>query len=425
MTGTTVDRRAATGLGPAAAGMLLVAATYGMARFGVGLFAPALGAARPDLTGVLGWAGAAQFTSYSLAAVVAARWVDRRPRAGLLLAGATAILGCLGVAVASSPVLFVAAVFIGGLGGGFASPALVPVIDAVVAPHASATAQSVVNSGTAVGVIGAGVVASTALAVGPAWVCMAMVCAVATVAAWYPVRARADLAAADRPTAAPPSAPAGTSSAADRPTAAPASVPPPTLSAAPVRASATGLVRGPWRPLVLPGAAAVVAGAGSSLVWTFGPVLITDSGAVATAGVGWLWIALGLGGALGTLTGALVRRAGIRGAWCWCAGALAVAATGVAMSAAAGTAWPAYAGMALFGAGYMGLSGVLILWARQVRPGGAGAGTSALFVALATGQALGSAGFGLAQGVAGPVVLAALAAGLCALGGLTVLLRTR
>lgn len=417
MTGTTVDRRAAAGLGAAAAGMLLIAATYGMARFGVGLFAPALGAARPDLTGVLGWAGAAQFTSYSLAAVVAARWVDRRPRAGLLLAGATAVLGCLGVAVASSPVLFVAAVFVGGLGGGFASPALVPVIDAVVAPHATATAQSVVNSGTAVGVIGAGVVASTALAVGPAWMCMALVCAVATVAAWYPVRARADLGAADRPTAAPPSVPARTSSAADRPTTG-------SLSA-PVRGSSTGLVRGPWRPLVLPGAAAVVAGAGSSLVWTFGPVLITGSGAVATAQVGWLWIALGLGGALGTLTGALVRGAGIRGAWCWCAGALAVAATGVAVSAAAGTAWPAYAGMALFGAGYMGLSGVLILWARQVRPGGAGAGTSALFVALATGQALGSAGFGLAQGVAGPVALAALAAGLCVLGGLTVLLRTR
>ncbi|MFC6258756.1 hypothetical protein ACFP5Z_17060, partial [Kocuria oceani] len=91
MVGTTVDRRAASGLGAAAAGMLLIAATYGMARFGVGLFAPRIGAKRPELTDVLGWAGAAQFTSYSLAAVLAARLVDRRPRAGLLLAGATAV----------------------------------------------------------------------------------------------------------------------------------------------------------------------------------------------------------------------------------------------------------------------------------------------------------------------------------------------
>jgi predicted MFS family arabinose efflux permease len=81
--------------------------------------------------------------------------------------------------------------------------------------------------------------------------------------------------------------------------------------------------------------------------------------------------------------------------------------------------------MALFGAGYMGLSGVLILWARHVWPGNAGAGTSVLFIALATGQALGSAGFGLAQDVLSPVFLSALAASFCAAGGITALLRTR
>ncbi|MEX5236747.1 MFS transporter [Kocuria arenosa] len=407
MTGTTADRRAGAGLGAAVAGMLLIAATYGMARFGVGLFAPVLSAQRPDLTGVLGWAGAAQFTSYSLAAVVAARWVDRRPRAGLLFAGATAVLGCLGVAVASTPLLFVVAVFVGGMGGGFASPALVPVIDAVVAPHTTATAQSVVNSGTAVGVIGAGVVASTAAAVGPAWVFMALVCAAATAAAWCSARARTGPASAPRPAAEPPSVPAGGP------------------SAVLVRGPSAPPTRGPWRLLVRPGAAAVVAGAGSSLIWTFGPLLLTGSGAVSPARVGGLWIALGLGGVLGALTGTLVRRAGIRGAWCWCASALAVAAAGVAVSVVAGSAWVAHGSMALFGAGYMGLSGVLILWARRLWPGSAGAGTSVLFIALATGQALGSAGFGLAREVAGPAVLAVPAAGLCVLAGVTAVVRKR
>ncbi|MFC4902271.1 MFS transporter [Kocuria oceani] len=386
MVGTTVDRRAASGLGAAAAGMLLIAATYGMARFGVGLFAPRIGAKRPELTDVLGWAGAAQFTSYSLAAVLAARLVDRRPRAGLLLAGATAVTGCLGVAIAPTPALFVLAVFVGGMGGGFASPALVPVIDAVVAPRAGAAAQSVVNSGTAVGVIGAGVVASAAASVGAAWLFMALVCAAATAAAWWPARARGDLPAA-RPAATPPARP----------------------------------VRGPWRLLAVPAVAAVIAGAGSALIWTFGPLLITASGAVPAERVGRLWIALGLGGVLGVLTGALVRRSGTRGGWCWCAGALAVAGAGVGVSVAAGSAGAAYAGMALFGAGYMGLSGVLILWARQVWPGSAGAGTSVLFIALATGQALGSVGFGLARDLLDPAVLAGLAAGLCAAGGLTAL----
>lgn len=391
MTGTTADRAAGSGLGTAVAGMLLIAATYGMARFGVGLFAPHLSVQRPELAGVLGWAAAAQFTSYSLAAALAARWVDRYPRAGLLLAGATATAGCLGVAVAATPAVFVVAVFVGGTGAGFASPALVPVVDAVVAPRSTATAQSVVNSGTAVGVIGAGVVASAAASVGAAWVFMALVCAGTAVAVWWRVRGRADLGAARR-------------------TAAQSSAEP---------------ARGPWRLLAVPAAAAVVAGAGSSLVWTFGPSLLTGSGAVGPEQVGRLWIALGLGGVLGTLTGALVRRTGVRVAWCWCAGALSLAGIQVGVSVAAGSAWAACAGMALFGAGYMGLSGVLILWARDVWPHSAGAGTSALFIALATGQALGSVGFGLARDVLDPVLLTALAAGLCAMGGLAALARRR
>lgn len=384
MTGVDVGRRGGTGMGVAVAGMLLIAATYGMARFGVGLFAPLLAAERPELVGVLGWAAAAQFTSYSLAAVVAARLVDQRPRTGLVLAGVTAAVGCLGVAVASDPVVFVVAVLVGGMGGGFASPALVPVIDAVVAPGATATAQSVANAGTAVGVIGAGLVAFAATSIGPAWMFMALACAVATVAAWYPVRARTDLVASRGPASRPAS----------------------------VR------VHGDWRILLLPGVAAVIAGAGSSLIWTFGPLLITESGPVAPGQVGWLWIALGLGGFVGTLTGALVARTGRRAGWCTCACALALASGGVALSVGTGSSWVAYASMALFGAGYMGLSAVLILWARHAWPGNAGAGTSILFIALATGQALGSVGFGTAQEFLSPIVLATLAASLCAAGGL-------
>jgi MFS family permease len=117
------------------------------------LFAPSLAAERPQLVDALGWAAAAQFTSYTLAATAAARLVGRSPRTALVLAGITATTGCLGVAVASEPVVLVVAVFVGGMGGGFASPALVPIVDTVVPPEARATAHSVVNAGTAVGVI--------------------------------------------------------------------------------------------------------------------------------------------------------------------------------------------------------------------------------------------------------------------------------
>lgn len=393
--------RTGSGMGEAIAGMLLIAGTYGMARFGVGLFAPVLAASRPDLVPVLGWAAAAQFMSYSAAAAVAARLVDRRPRAGVVLAGITSTLGCLGVAAASDPLVFVLAVLVGGMGGGFASPALVPLIDAAANPESVQTAQSVVNAGTAAGVIGAGVIAFTVPAVGPAWVLMAFVCAASAGVLWYSVRGLT----VGSGTVFVTDVPAASAEGADGRGGTPAP--------------------GSWRPLLLPGVAAAVVGAGSAAVWTFGPLLISGAGTVPADRVGWLWIALGLGGLLGTFTGKLVGHAGLRCGWLVCSAALALATAAVSVCLAAGSAWPAYFGMALFGAGYMGMSAVLILWARAVRPGGAGAGTSLLFVALATGQAAGSAGGGAAWGLLDPVLLTAAAAAVCAAGGLSVVAGVR
>src|SRR3712207_6656434 len=72
------------------AGMLLIASTYGMARFGVGLLHPAMAVERPGVATALPWAGAAQFTSYCLAVGSAAYLVPRRSRIVAGAAGAAA-----------------------------------------------------------------------------------------------------------------------------------------------------------------------------------------------------------------------------------------------------------------------------------------------------------------------------------------------
>ncbi len=51
----------------------------------------------------------------------------------------------------------------------------------------------------------------------------------------------------------------------------------------------------------------------------------------------------------------------------------------------------AVASLALFGAAYMALSGILILWGRLLRPAKGGQATAWLFLALAVGQAVGAA----------------------------------
>ena len=361
----------------ALAGTLLIASTYGMARFGVGLFAPRLVAERPALAPVVGWAAAAQFVSYSLAAAVAARVSDRRPRAAVLVAGATAALGCIGVATTASAGWFVALVFVGGTGAGLASPALVRLVDAVTPPHAAATAQSLVNTGTAVGVVVAGALALAVPSTAGAWWTMAALNALAAGAVLLLVRGRGRLGE-------PSASVSGTSY--------------------------------DWRPLTTPAAAAVVVGAGSALLWSYGPLIATGSGPVDDGRVGFLWIALGMGGFLGPLTGRLVERHGLAGAWAWSVGAVAVASVALAGAVGVDLAWPAYVAMACFGAGYMCLSGVLILWAREVWPEAAGRGTSVLFVALAVGQAVGAVGFDAWLDVAGAVTACLTAALLCLAG---------
>src|SRR3712207_8115160 len=85
-----LQSQAGRGVARTWAGMSLIASTYGMARFGVGLLHPAMAAERPGVAGALPLAGAAQFASYCLAVGSAAFLVPRRSRIVAGAAGAAA-----------------------------------------------------------------------------------------------------------------------------------------------------------------------------------------------------------------------------------------------------------------------------------------------------------------------------------------------
>ncbi len=147
-----------------------------MARFGVGLLHPAMAVERPGVAAALPSAGAAQFASYCVAAGLAAFLVPRRSRAVAGAAGLVAGLGCLGLALSTSAGWFVVSAYVSGAGAGLASPALVGLLDAVVPERMAGTAQAVVNSGTSVGVVMTGMLATAVTAPGPAWLLMAVAC---------------------------------------------------------------------------------------------------------------------------------------------------------------------------------------------------------------------------------------------------------
>ncbi|PYF97239.1 Predicted arabinose efflux permease, MFS family [Georgenia satyanarayanai] len=356
-------------------GMALIAATYGLARFGYGLFLPRLEESFALGPAVAGAVQAGSFLSYSGAALLASR-LGAHPRAVVGVAGLTATVGSLGVALAPGAGALALSVLVAGAGAGFATPGLVSVVERNVAPERQETAQTAVNAGT-----GAGIVLAGALATGAgaqwrlAWVAIAVLAATATVASL-----RADRAPG----------PSG-----DR-------------SLRPGRATLGRLAR----PIV----AAVLGGASSAAVWTFGRSVMesaSETGSVAA------WMVLGAFGVLGAVAGPLVQAWDLRTAWMLTTGTMA-ASTVVLGLVPAGA--PAVAAVAVFGASYTALSGVLIVWAVRTVPEASAGATVLLFVALALGQAAGAVLVGGLLGATSAVVAFSTAG---AVGGVATLVVVR
>ncbi|TWH73527.1 MFS transporter [Modestobacter roseus] len=337
-------------------GLAVIAVTYGLARYGFGLYLPQFRDAFGISPGTAGGIAAAGYLAYCLAAAVAQRLTGRaRARTTLWLAGGAAALGSLLVAAAwSVPALAVGAL-LAGSGAGAATPALVAAVAATVRPDAQPRAQAVVNSGTGVGVVVGGLLVLSVPDVWrPAWAGFAV--AAVLVTAWADRSSRWPTVAEARPEV-------------------------------PVRALA--------RPLV----AALVAGAGCAAVWTFARDLMTADGGLPAGTTGLLWCVLGGAGLVGGLSGDLVVRFGLRRAWLW---STAIAAAATALLAALPGA-PVVAGVALggFGAAFVALSGVLIVWGGHRLPAAAPQAAAVLFIALTVGQAVGALVLGAVAGATG------------------------
>ncbi|WAP52451.1 MFS transporter [Arthrobacter sp. ATA002] len=359
----------------------LIAATYGLARLGYGLFLPAFSAAFTLSPTVGGLLASGTSVLYCAAALAGFRYAPIRPRLMTWLAGTTAALGSAGIAAAPSTPFFTGAVLLAGLGAGFASPALVELVQRNIAPGQQKKFQSVVNSGTGFGVVAAG---SLALAFGTSWrLAWGLIAVIALAAMIGVLRADASPASAGD---------GGGSGITDRP---------------------VGTVS--MRRLRRPIAAAFIFGAGSAAVWVHGRLLLEEEGGMPAAATAAAWIALGLGGAAAVLTAPwLARRpAGTT----WRITVLAVAAATGAFAAAPHAAVLGFAASALFGLAYTSATSVLIIWAAQVSASSA-AGTSVLFISLVLGQSAGSALTGVLIDAAGFGPAFLTAAVVCTAGAL-------
>lgn len=343
------------------AAFALTALAYGLARFAYGLLLPQIRAELSLSAVASGWIGGGAFAAYCagilLASFATSRLGERRMA---MLAGLAATAGLALVALAASVPMLAAAMALAGLSTGLTSPPLASAVARRFEAPARPRANGLINAGTAAGIVLSGIVA---LAFAAAWrelyVLFAVLGVGVTVWLWY---------------ALPPGRP--------------------TPQARPV----------PPQPLRRPGlaglcATAVLMGASSTAIWTFGADLLRGELHFSEARIALAWVALGLGGLVGGLTGAFVARLGL-------AALHRLALSGMALCyamvvAAPAAPWLGFAAMALFGTAYIVSSGVLLIRGTALLPHRPDLGLGIPFLAVAVGQSIGAPLFGVVLDAAG------------------------
>ncbi|ARU88479.1 MFS transporter [Pseudomonas sp. M30-35] len=337
-----------------AMGFGLIAVCYGLARFTFGLFLPQIDAdlsLSPTLSGLI---SGGSFLGYCIAIILSAHLTERfGARAVAIGAALVAAIGMLGIATAPSPLWLACAVMLAGSSTGLASPPMAAAVAAVVELERQEATNTIINSGTGAGVVLSGPVA---LVMGGQWrLAFAAFAALAFCMA----------------------------------IAAALSVPSRTKTA---MKSATGLppFNSALKRLII---ASFLMGASSTAIWSFGSQLVTLRLGWSNSGAGLLWIAIGASGILGAGAGALVKQFGIdRVHWTF----LAAMATGILLVGTASTT-PVLtlSGGVLFGAAYIMLTGVYLVWGVSALPDRPATGLMIGFLSIAIGQTAGAPIFGL------------------------------
>lgn len=335
------------GSGLVVVGVGLIATCYGLARFAYGLYAPRFAEEFELTAGLTGLIAAGSYVGYCLAIglsiLATARWGPRRVA---VAAGAVAAVGMATVAVSPSSAVLAAGVLVAGSSTGIASPPLASAVARWIDERSRDTAQTVVNAGTGVGVLVSGPVALLlADQWRTAWGLFAVIAAMITigVARAVPGGGRAD-----------PEQPVD-------------------------RGRPAGLAR-----LM---AAAASMGLASIAVWTFGQDLVANENPTSWAAPA-TWTVIGTAGVVGAFSGPLVARLGVARAWTVLMVILALGIAG--LGAGAGRSGVALLAGAVFGASYIALTGVVLVWATRLYPQRASFGVGLAFFMIAVGQAVGA-----------------------------------
>ena len=336
-----------------ATGFGLIAVCYGFARFAFGLFLPAISTDFELSSTLAGIVSAGSFLGFCLAIAVAA-WLTERvgPRFVAVTAGVAAASGMIGIASTGSGAWLAVFVILAGSSTGFASPALAAAVTSKLAHGSRDTTNTFINAGTSAGVALTGPVAAL---MGPDWRLAYIGFAGAAI-----LMVLATLKVLSGAAAGP-------------------------AAKAPLLPSL-----GPdLKRLIV---AAALSGAASTVVWSFGADLLAANLDWGSREVGMLWTVMGCVGVIGAGAGWLIARVGMRPVHLVFHLMLALAVVAVGLDGSP----PAmvYIGGGLFGAAYLMLTGVYLVWGISALPERPATAVTLAFLALTVGQTLGALAFG-------------------------------
>lgn len=338
-------------------GLAMIAVCYGFARFSYGLFLPEF---RNDFgltPGLLGLIGAGSYVGYCLAIAASGHLCPRLgPRAVIALAGVICTAGMCLVAAAPNGTVLAVAILVAGTSAGFASPPMGDAVKRRVQQQRQGAANTWINSGTSIGVLVSG---PAALLAGgswrAAWFSFAAVSLAVTLWCVLVLPGRSARSAPPRPLR--PSGPKRSAEWVNRTTV-------PLL----VSTTATGLV--------------------SAVYWTFSRDLVVSQGHMTTTLSMVFWMVIGIAGLAGGLAGRLVSAWGLPAALRCCL--LGFGAAVALLPAASGSTTLAFLSAAAFGAFYIFLTGIYLVWSIQVFHRQPSAGIALSFAMISVGQAVGS-----------------------------------
>jgi len=362
------------------AGLLIVASTYGLARYTYGLFLPEIQAELGLSASLAGLIAAGSYAGYLLATLAGSVLSGiTGPRLPVVAGGAAATGGMVLISSAGDPWTLALGVFIAGCSPGLAYPPLSDAVLRLMERPDQSRAYAVINAGTSIGVILAGPIALLAADQWrTAWLAFAAVALIATVWNGFLL---------------PTGAYGGSAAQVPR------------LCMKWFRREGAGL-------LFL---SAGFFGAVTSVYWTFAVDFIAEFDPMSDMRAKLFWVVIGVFGILGAAAGDLVGRFGLRRVFRVASLAVPLATLALLLDPG-GTLGPFVSG-ALFGGAFILVTGLYGIWSMHVFQDRPSAGFGATFFLISAGQMVGPIIGGVVADHFGLVLTFTLAL-LLSLGGL-------